>query len=231
MEKISLAAKSVDSLIGGGLEPGVVTNVYGSWASGKTNFTIQAAVSCIRTGKKVIFIDSEGGFSVERFFQIAGEDKDLLEKVILIEPKTFEEQNNVIETLDKKLVKNDTVGLIVVDSLVSFYRLALHEDDYQKANYKLSNQLSILSKIAREKKIPVLVTNQVYSDFDSGEIQMVGRDIPRYGCKTIIKLEKLSGNKRKAIVIKHRFRPDGISTEFEIRNKGLFDVEKRFKIF
>jgi hypothetical protein len=63
-----------------------------------------------------------------------------------------------------------------------------------------------------KKEIPILMTNQAYSeflqeeDFFSGkkaEKRMVGGDILRYWSKCIIELQNEKG-KRKAIIKKHR---------------------------
>ena len=78
---------------------------------------------------------------------------------------------------------------------------------------------------------PVLVTNQVYSDFDSGELELVGRDIPKYSSRCLIHIERASGTKRKATIIKHRSQPEGGSAEFLIKNEGLVDAGKKFGIF
>jgi len=228
MGKLPLLVSSLDSLLGGGLEPEIITNVYGASGSGKTNFALQSVVSCISQGKKVIYVDPEGSFSVERYLQMRP-NKDSLKSVILFEPKTFEEQEEAIFNISK-LVKSERVGLVVVDSIVALYRICSHKD-VGMANSMLSKQFAELSKIAKENRIPVLVTNQVYSDFDSGELELVGGDIPKYSSKCIIYLKKVGAGRRRATLIKHRSRPEGGTAEFVIRNEGLVDVGKKFGIF
>lgn len=49
--------------------------IAGPPGCGKTNFVILASCSQAKKGKKVIFVDTEGGFSVERVKQIVGEEK------------------------------------------------------------------------------------------------------------------------------------------------------------
>ena len=87
---------ALDHLLGGGLELRTVSQFYGSPASGKSTLCMIAAVSCLRAGRSVIFIDSEG-FSIERFRQIAGADTEkLAELLFLFEPTDFEQQGNMI---------------------------------------------------------------------------------------------------------------------------------------
>jgi RecA/RadA recombinase len=54
----------------GGYDCDIITTFYGPAGSGKTNFCVLAAASIARR-KKVIFIDTEGGFSFERLNQLA----------------------------------------------------------------------------------------------------------------------------------------------------------------
>ena len=228
IEKLPLRAKGINSFFNGGLEPGVVTNIYGIAGSAKTSFALEATVSCILSGKKVIFIDTEGGFSVERFMQMT--DKKNLKDVILYEPKEFNEQSKHIGSL-KKLCDSQDIGLIVVDSLVALYRLEKSNSEISEINRELSRQLAKLSGLSRGKKIPVLITSQVYSDFDTGELEIVGRDITKYGSKCLVMIEKIGTGKRKMIMSKHRSIPEGTTCLFEIKDAGLVDLEKKFRIF
>lgn len=184
--------------------------------------------SVIEQGKKVIFIDTEGGFSFDRFDQLTnGRSHEYLSKVILLEPKNWEEQCKRIDELEK-LVTND-VGLIVIDSIVTLYRLVLNDENYPQVNRELSSQYAKLSSIAREKNIPVLVTNQVYSI--SGKLELISRTIGKYWAKALIKLEKLDRpNHRLATIVKHRSIPEGKSIEFEITRNGFKEVG-RLSIF
>jgi DNA repair protein RadB len=233
--RLELGCDALDELLGGGVEHGIITNVYGEAGSGKTNVCIQAVVSCIRDGGSVVFVDTEGGFSAERFLQMHPEE-DALDRVILYEPTTFDEQQQVFEELPETVAEH-TPDLIVVDSLVSLYRLHLNAETAQDINTELSKQFSTLSKLAREHGLPVIVTNQVYSQFDSEENELVGRDVPAYWSKTLLELENVRNGKRKAAVKKHRSRPEGLVTEFYIAQDGLQsaedDVEEngRMKIF
>ncbi|MCK4927913.1 MAG: DNA repair protein RadB, partial [Candidatus Aenigmarchaeota archaeon] len=86
-KKLPFASETINEFFAGGLEPGVITNIYGEAGAAKTSFALEAAKSCITKGKKVIFVDTEGGFSVERCCQM--NEKEKLNMVQLIEPKTF----------------------------------------------------------------------------------------------------------------------------------------------
>lgn len=228
--RLPLECESLDQLLAGGLEKGVITNVYGESGVGKSNICIQAAASQLKRGGKVAFVDTEGSFSSERYLQIY-DDEDSLERLTLLQPYSFQEQKEKIRQLPD-LVEAEDVHLIIVDSLVSLYRLQLNGDDAEGVNQELSSQLSLLSRLAREHEIPVLITAQVYTQFDSGELQMVGRDVPRFWSKAIILLQKIGEGERSAALEKHRSRPEMASAKFWITEQGLkSDKEDEKKLF
>jgi len=74
MGKISAGSYDLNTFLHGGYETDIVTVFYGGAGTGKTNLCLLTAVSQAKKGNKVIFVDSEGGFSVERVKQLAGED-------------------------------------------------------------------------------------------------------------------------------------------------------------
>ncbi len=219
VERVSTGSEILDDLLKGGLEKGVITNVYGESGTGKTNFCVQAAAEAAKNGK-VAYIDTEGGFSPERAAQIGGEE--ILENIIIKNPVEFREQEETINQLEA-LVQQEDIGLVVVDSAVSLYRLKVNGDNAQEINQKLSNQLSELSKIARTENIPVIITNQVYTSFDKDDLELVGRDVPKYWSKCLLKMEENSNRKIK--ISKHRSLPKGRTRTFKITDEGLLPGE------
>ncbi|QQG39823.1 MAG: DNA repair and recombination protein RadB [Candidatus Aenigmatarchaeota archaeon] len=231
--RLATGAKSLDDLLGGGIEYASLTNVFGPAGAGKTNVALLAAVAAVRAGKKVVFIDTEGGFSPERLAQICnGADfEGVSKKILMMEPKTFKEQSELVKKLDK-IVEKEAAGLVVIDSLVALYRLEMGNGGHVEANKKLSEQLSILSKLARDANVPILITNQIYSEFDNrGTIELVSRDVARYWSKCLVELLKLDDKGRRlAVLRKHRSLPEGTQAQFVIGAAG-FEEAKPFRLF
>jgi DNA repair protein RadB len=220
--RVTTGSAVVDKLLDGGFECDTVTTIYGPSGSGKTNLCAIAAASIARSGKKVVYIDSEGGFSVERLKQIAPEDyKPLLDQMIFLKPMNFTEQRNAFGKLSKLIDEN--IGIVIVDTISMLYRLEIGQtDDVYTVNKDLGMQISYLSEITRRKNIPVLVTNQVYSSFEEKEnIKMVGGDILKYGSKCLIELQKGHNGVRKAILKKHRSIAEDRTAMFKIVNEGV----------
>lgn len=233
--RISTGSYDLNKWLYGGYEKGIVTMIAGSPGSGKTNMSILAACSQAKKGNKVIFIDTEGGFSSDRVKQIVGENyEEILKNILLITPADFNEQQKVFKTLNNYL-KKEQISLIVVDGMAMLYRLELGDarqdgdNTIREVNLEVARQMKLLAEISKNQQIPVVVTNQVYmgylseEDWKKGmerEVNIVGGDLLQYWCKCIIELRNEKG-KRRAILKKHRSQPEK-EMGFEIRNEGIF---------
>jgi DNA repair protein RadB len=208
-----------DQLLGGGLFDGVVTQVYGPPASGKTNLALLASVNALGQGK-VVYVDPEGGFSFERLKQIARErSNDVLGNVILIQPTTFEEQKAAIAKIED-VVTSMKVALVVVDSIAMLYRM---EED--KDVRMLGRLLAQLLRIARKYGIPVLLTNQVYNDFETNLTKPIGGTITEYFTKNTVELTRPEGQSRQAILRRHQSMSENQSLQFRITQEGIETAE------
>jgi len=250
VERISTGSYDLNKWLYGGYEKGIISMIAGPPGSGKTNFVILTACSQAKKGNKIIFIDTEGGFSTDRVKQIVGENfEDVLKNIFLISPSDFEEQKKFFMTLNDKL-KKEQISLIVVDGMAMLYRLELGDarkedgkqeishssvkarrgdENIRKINREVARQMKVLSEISKKQNIPVIITNQVYAGFQSEEdwkkglereMNIVGGDLFQYWSKCIIELKNDRG-KRKAFLLKHRSLPQK-EMGFEIKNDGIF---------
>ena len=226
-EIIDTGTGVMNELLDGGYESDIITTIYGPASSGKTTACLLACISAAKKEKKSIFIDTEGGVSMSRLKQLCGEEeKKILPSLLMLRPKTFDEQREMIVKLPKMI--NERVGLIVVDTIATLYRLEAGKSDQVKGiNKDLGRQLGVLGMLAGKHHIPVLVTNQVYSDFAvPGQVKMVGGDILPYASKCIIEFQKFK-TRRKAIVRKHRSIEENREKVFMIVEKGIEEVTPR----
>ncbi len=216
---------SLDDLLEGGFEKGCITQIFGSPSSGKSNVALKLTVNVAKTGKKVIYIDTEGGISIDRIKQISGPYfSNVANNIMVFEPTDFLQQTENLRSIDVWLRKrHEDVDLIVLDSAVALYRV----DDMKsyKLSKELRKQIQLLSNVARKYDIAVIITNQIYTSFDDegkSEVKAVGGDILEYISKVIIKLERgEETNQRIATLKRHRSLPEGRQVTFSITSDGI----------
>jgi len=237
MDKIPTGSKILDMMLDGGYEKDIITTIYGPAGAGKTNLCLLCAMNTARDRKKVIYIDTENNFSVERFKQISESISQnyakLLNNVVFLRPASFDEQKKTFEKL--KDIVNNKVGLIVFDSVAMLYRLEIGKnEDVYEVNRALGTQLGYLKEIASKKHIPVLITNQVYADFeDKDKVNIVGGDLLRYTSKCLLELQITPSGNRICIVKKHRHLPAEKEITFKIVEGGILGTKegKGFRLF
>jgi DNA repair protein RadB len=218
--RVSTGAKFLDIFLEGGYEQGVVTTVYGPSGSGKSNLCVLASVETASLGKKVLFLDTEGGIAVERMRQVCSNHQEVLGRIVFLNLLDFEGQKLSFGKLKEAV--DEEVGLVVVDSISMLYRLELGQsEEVYEVNAALGKQIATLVEIARSRKIPVLVTTQVYADFENKDrVKIVGGDLLKYGSKCLIELQK-SDLGRSLVLRKHRSMPEGKEIKFKIVEGGL----------
>ena len=216
--KVPLNINFIDKILGGGIETDAITTIYGPPGIGKTNFCI-LAMKAVDHNRKILFIDTEGSFSVERLKQVAPEYEELLSRTIFLTPTNYSEQREAFEYLKNNI--DITFGLIIVDSIASLYRIELTYQDSQQVTRELNLQMAQLTEIARKKHIPVILTNQVYSDFEDREkTRTVGGDIVKYWSRTLLELQRIRPEIRRITLIKHRSIKEGDFANYRIVQTG-----------
>jgi len=182
------------------------TVIYGEAGTGKTTLSIIKAIEHLNKNNKVIFLDTENSFPVERFKQLANNKISLLDNLILIKAKNFKEQQEKVKLI-VDIAKKTKISLIIIDTLGPHYkRLVKHNQDL--ANGMLNSQLRLL----KETKIPLIIANQVYSNLD-GSIKTIAENILRRYCNDFIELQK---SPRKLII-----KSSNKEFLFEIKNEGI----------
>jgi len=219
-DRVSTGSRPLDDLLGGGLERRTITQIYGEPASGKSTLCLLAAVASLRAGNAVVYIDTEG-FSVERFTQVAGgHAAEFADRLYLFEPIDFTQQGAMIADTEGLLRKKDgaPVDLLVMDSATALYRTEL--DLGREAVRKLSHHMIKLLGLAKKYDIPVLITNQIYVDVERDRVAGLGGTALEHISKAIVRLEKRD-SVRRAMLRKHRSRPEGLSFDFVITEDGI----------
>lgn len=213
--RLPTACTPLDELLGGGVEPGTLTLIYGEAGTGKTNFCLQLAARCVVEGRgKVAFVDTEG-VSLERLRQIARPDEErVVRDILFFQPQSLEEQERAVQSL----AKIATPALVIVDSINMHYRLGL-ADGAAQAGRSLTNMMGELLRLCRAHDLPIVVTAQVYSG-DEG-VRAFGGRIMEHLVKAIVRLERVGPGARRATLVKHRSLAEGRQAEFYLTQSGL----------
>lgn len=227
-DPIPTGCESVDDLLGGGFERGVVTQVYGPPAAGKTNLALAAAIEVAAAGDRSLFIDTEG-LSIDRFEQMAsaridrpdvGESvEELASRLVITEAYDFEDQREAVRDAEELAAE---VELIVLDSATGFYRLERADDtEGGQSLRKVAKQVTHLLSLARRHDVAVVITNQVFTDPESDRDRALGGNTLNHWTGAIVRVDRFRGGNRRATLEKHRSRPAGDSATFRIVEEGL----------
>ncbi|MFC2143940.1 DNA repair and recombination protein RadA, partial [Candidatus Aenigmatarchaeota archaeon] len=129
--KITTGSKSLDDLLGGGVETQAIVEAHGAFGSGKSQLAHQLAVTVQLPkekggmGAKAIFIDTENTFRPERIMDMAKayglDPKKTLDNVLVARAYNSDHQMLLVEKADEFIKKND-IKIIIVDSLTSAFR-------------------------------------------------------------------------------------------------------------
>ncbi len=182
-KRFTTGCKSLDSLLGGGIPLGSITEFVGEFGTGKTQIchqlciTIQLSRDKGGLGLKALYIDSTGSFRPERLIQIARrfnlDEAMSLKGIFHIRVHTFAQQYAAILRSSNLISRG--LGLIILDSISSPLR-SEYASDIVKRRWALSRLLHELRIIAK-KDIAIVMTNDVITDPYTGISRPVGASI------------------------------------------------------
>ncbi|XP_057271488.1 DNA repair protein RAD51 homolog 4 isoform X2 [Pezoporus wallicus] len=233
---------SLDQLLDSGLYTGEVTELMGAPGSGKTQVCLGIAAS-VSLGLKqhVLFLDSTGGFTASRLYQMlrAQEEEEQLEALQRIQVvRVFDiyEMLSALQELRERLSQQvvssmSPLKIVVIDSVSAVM--------YPVLGGKQSEGLAIMMQLARELKtlarefsLAVVVTNQVTRDSSTGPPKpALGRSWSFVPSTRVlleskeVTLEKAT-TQRIASLAKSPRQPVGIQAELDIGSADVTPTER-----
>lgn len=236
--KLTTGSKEVDKLIGGGVESQSITEVYGRYASGKTQWCFQTAVTVQLPPEKgglggsCLYIDSENSFRPERVEAIAkAQGLDVQEVMTNIYVSRAYNSDHQILLAEKaaEMIKDKNIKLLIVDSLTSQFRSEfIGRGTLAERQQKLNKHMRTLAKLAETHNIVVLATNQVMERPDilfGDPTTPIGGNIVGHNAKTRIYLRKSKEDKRIAKLVDSPHLPDGEAV-YRVTENGIEDVDE-----
>jgi DNA repair protein RadA len=241
--RLTTGSSMLDKLLGGGIESQSITEFYGEYGSGKSQICHQLCVNVQLPpeqgglGGAALYIDTENTFRTERIFQMTKnlglDPEEAVKNIIFAEAYTSDHQIFLLENADK-MIKENGVRLIIVDSLTSHFRSEyLGREMLAERQQKLNKHMHMLIRLARAFNAAAVVTNQVMSKpdvFFGDAVHPVGGHIVAHTSHTRVFLRKSArGPVRIARLVSSPYLPEGEGI-FKISERGIEDVtegEKR----
>ncbi len=151
---LSTGLPSFDAVFGGLVEGGINT-VLCLDQSSKTFFTSKVVSSALR--KKVVsYIDLDTAFSAylrSGFIRVQG-----MENLLLYTPEGKDVERAVIHVCS---VRYPTLGLVVFDSVTTFYHLFNDDADFGDLNRRIALYLSMFQSLASRLNVAIVVTSML----------------------------------------------------------------------
>ena len=234
IERVSTGSKNLDTLLGGGVETGAVTEFYGEFGSGKSQICHTLAVMVQESKEKgglsagALYVDTEGTFRPERIAEIAearGTDPGkVLDNIIVAKAYNSAHQELIVREVGRQ-IERTKLKLVVVDSAVAHYRAEfLGRGTLAERQQRLNRFMHMLVRDAEVYGVVVVVTNQVQSspDFFFGDpTRATGGHVVAHTSTYRLYLRKASKS-RIARMVDSPYHPEGEAV-FVINSKGVDD--------
>ncbi|HEV8050220.1 MAG TPA: DNA repair and recombination protein RadA [Thermoplasmata archaeon] len=220
--RITTMARSLDELLGGGIETQAITEFAGEFGTGKTQIAHQAAVDVqmpVDQGGlngEVVYIDTESTFRPERIVDMSKAlSLDPTETLSRIHVARAYNSNHQMLLVGKaqELAREKPIKLIVVDSLTAHFRSEYAgRGELAPRQQLLNKHLHELLKFGDTYNAAVIVTNQVSSRPDilfGDPTRPIGGNIVAHAATYRLYLRKSKPPKRIARLIDSPNLPEG----------------------
>lgn len=244
--KVNTGSKSLNELLGGGMETQSIVELYGEFGSGKTQVGHQLAVNVQLPpemgglGGSAIIIDTENTFRPERIAQMVSglaprdgdpwDPADFLKHIHVARAYNSNHQillaESAMELAEKLRETERPVRLLIVDSVTAHFRAEyVGRGTLADRQQKLNKHLHDLMRFADLNNALIMVTNQVMAKPDTffgDPTKPVGGHVLGHTATFRIYLRKSKGDKRIARLVDSPNLPDGEAV-FSVTTEGLRD--------
>ena len=235
LKRLTTNSSKLDELLGGGLETGSITEVYGAFASGKTQLMHQL---CVNTQlkededgfeKEAIYIDTENTFRPERISQMSlalGMDpSEVLKRVHVARAFNSNHQMLLMDSVSD-LSKEYPIGILIVDSLTAHFRAGyVGRGTLANRQQKLNKYMHSLLRFGDLNNCVIAVTNQVQAQPDAffgDPTRPIGGHIVGHTATYRVYLRRSKGEHRIARLVDSPSLPEGEAI-FRVTQEGIKD--------
>merc|ERR1719447_2330001 len=236
---VTTGSTELDNLLGGGIETGSITEIFGEFRTGKTQLChtlcVTSQLPCDHGGGegKVLYVDTEGTFRPERCVKIAERfglnPEDVLDNICFARAYNSDHQMKLINEASK-LMCEARHALVIVDSATALFRTDFSgRGQLSERQIKLGQFLRSLLKLCDSFGVAVVVTNQVVAQVDGSAMfggdskKPIGGNIMAHASTTRLYLRKGRGNSRICKIYDSPNLPES-DAMFSITEGGINDA-------
>ena len=238
--RITTGSKEFDKLLGGGLESGSITELFGEFRTGKSQLCHTLCITCQlpfdQGGAEgmALYIDTEGTFRPERLRAVAErfglDPDDVLDNVACARAYNTDHQQQLLTQASAMMAEN-RFALIVVDSATALFRTDFTgRGELADRQQKLGKFLRSLQILADEHGAAIVITNQVVANpdaalFSGDNKKPIGGPIIAHASQTRLNFRKGKGEQRIVKIYDSPCLPEGEAI-FGIYNDGVADARE-----
>ena len=161
-ERVKVGILGLDDMLGGGLIPGSICAIIGTYGTGKTTFSLQFIWDGLTRGERVIYISlEEREERIYTYMKQKGWDiAPFLNKalyVIKLDPTDFNVANNRIKNELPKLIEEVKASRVVIDPISLFEDLFDTDSERRQEMYRLIEGL-------RDRNCTIMMTSETHRD-------------------------------------------------------------------
>lgn len=157
-ERVKVGIIGLDEMLGGGLIPGSICAIIGTYGTGKTTFALQFIWEGLKQGEQIIYISLEErrdriiGYMVQKGWDVRPMlDKSLF--VIKLDPTDFNIANNRIKNELPQLIRERNATRVVIDPI------SLFEDLFDSNAVRRQEMIRFVEGM-RDQKCTILLTSE-----------------------------------------------------------------------
>ena len=161
-ERVKVGIVGLDDMLGGGLIPGSISSIIGTFGTGKTTFALEFVWEGLKRGEKIIYISlEEREERIVSYMKLKGWDvAPYLNKalfVIKLDPTDFNLANNRIKNELPKLIEEVNATRVVIDPISLFEDLFATDSERRREMYRFIEGL-------RDKNCTIMLTSETDRD-------------------------------------------------------------------
>ncbi|KAI8071538.1 DNA repair protein RAD51, partial [Gongronella butleri] len=175
---ITTGSKDLDRCLGGGIETGSITEIFGEFRTGKSQLchmlavTAQLPISIGGGQGKCLYIDTESTFRPSRVLSIAQRfslnGEETLDNIAYARAYNTDHQTSLLIQA-AAMMSEARFSVLIVDSAMALYRTDYAgRGELAARQAHLAQFLRQLQRLADEFGVAVVITNQVVAQVDGG---------------------------------------------------------------